>query len=243
VARVVVNATGTHPVGSPSEQIAYGLLLPAAAAEPLVPADTALIMDWSRPAREPSFLYAVPVGDRILVEETSLARKPGLPREILVTRLRHRLAAAGIPPVGREEIVAIPLDLPPVPGLAFGAAAGLVHPATGYSVATSLQLAPRVAEALLDGLRRGPAEAVRAARHVIWPRRARVVHALRSHGLHALRGMPSHQIADFFDIFFQLPVELQSAFTSGRTDIAGTTAAMREIFRAAPWRLRSRLIW
>jgi len=139
--------------------------------------------------------------------------------------------------------VSIPLDLPRAPGLAFGAAAGLVHPATGYSVATSLRLAPLVAEALREGLRRGPAEAVRAAQQVIWPRQARVVHALRSHGLRALRRMSSHQIAEFFDIFFQLPVELQSAFTSGRTDIAGTAAAMRAIFRAAPWHIRSHLIW
>lgn len=239
-ARVVVNATGAR--GGRSEQTAYGLVLPDA--EPLVPAGSALLMDWSGPVREPSFLYAVPTGDGVLVEETSLARAPGLPPDILAARLRHRLATAGIalPERAREEVVHIPLDAPPAGSPAFGAAAGLVNPITGYSLATSIRLAPAVAEALRAGLRSGPAEAIRAARHEIWPPAARVVHALRLHGLRALRAMPARQTAEFFDLFFDLPVEEQCAMTSGRTDLMGTVAAMAKLFGEAPWPIRARLL-
>lgn len=48
--------------------------------------------------------------------------------------------------------------------------------------------------------------------------------------------MPPHTTAEFFDTFFRLPVELQRAMTSGRTDLAGTVAAMAELFRKAPRR-------
>jgi lycopene beta-cyclase len=244
-ARVAVNATGGRPRSPHTEQTAYGLTLPASEAERLVPPDTALFMDWTpvRP-REPSFLYAVPVGGgRVLIEETCLARKPGLPLDVLAARLRHRLAKAGISPEGPEELVRIPLDLPRARALAFGSAAGLIHPATGYSLAASLRLAPAVAEAIREGLRGGAVTAVQAARRVIWPPSALAVHALRQYGRHALLSMPSRALPEFFDLFFQLPVPLQRAFTSGRTDVKGTAAAMATLFRRAPWRLRAHLAW
>ncbi|MFD2416115.1 lycopene cyclase family protein [Amycolatopsis pigmentata] len=243
-ARVVVNATGARARPGGAEQTAYGLVLPAEDAAPLVPANTALLMDWSHPVRDPSFLYAVPRSDGVLVEETSLARAPGLPPDILAARLRHRLSAAGIriPASPREELVRIPLDAPRAPAPAFGAAAGLIHPATGYSLATSLRLAPPVARALHEGLRDGPAEAIRAASHEIWPPAARAVHRLRLHGFRALLTMSPQTTAEFFELFFRLPAELQRAMTSGRTDLAGTVAAMTELFREAPWRVRIALM-
>jgi hypothetical protein len=39
--------------------------------------------------------------------------------------------------------------------LAYGAAAGLVHPASGYSIVNSLSRAPRFAEAVVNGLKAG----------------------------------------------------------------------------------------
>ncbi|HVV09592.1 lycopene cyclase family protein [Amycolatopsis sp.] len=233
-APVVVNATGGR--GRGTEQTAYGLVVAGAGA--LVPPDTAVFMDWSRPSREPSFLYGVPVRDGVLVEETCLARKPGLPPDVLAARLRHRLVRAGVPVEGREELVRIPLDVPRPGALAFGAAAGLVHPATGYSLATALRLAPTVAAALAEGLRTSPAHAVRAARHELWPPSAQAVHSMRRFGLRALRRMPGELVPEFFELFFRLPPRLQYAFVSGRTDVEGTAAAMLELFRAAPWRLR-----
>ncbi|WP_344426122.1 lycopene cyclase family protein [Amycolatopsis minnesotensis] len=245
-AAVVIDASGSRPHRGPrAEQTAYGVTLSTAEAAEVAPAadaSTAVFMDWRDSA---TFLYSIPLGhDRVLVEETSLARKPGLPLDHLADRLRARLARAGVTEPRRRERVRIALDTPPpVRGsaLGFGAAGGFVHPATGYSIATSLALAPAVAAALADGLPGGPGRALRAARHAVWPASALAVHQLRRKGLHALRSMPADALPAFFDLFFALPDDLQRAYTSGRTDIAGTTSAMANLFRTAPWRLRARL--
>ncbi|WP_326834005.1 lycopene cyclase family protein [Amycolatopsis rhabdoformis] len=269
---VVVDASGVHrvlsggpPRGQRAEQTAYGLVLPAAEAERLVPgaADTAVFMDWRDGA--PSFRYLLPLGDgSVLVEETSLAHRPGVPVEELAARLRTRLTGVGLRPRGREERVRIVLDVP-VPGrgtlgaigagsigavafgagafgaVPFGVAAGLVHPATGYSVATALRLAPRVAAALAGAFEAGPPAARRAAHRTLWTAEARAVHSLRQYGLRALRRMSPSELAEFFDLFFTLPGDAQRAYTSGREDLPGTAAAMARLFRAAPPRLRTRL--
>ncbi|MBB4684558.1 lycopene cyclase family protein [Amycolatopsis jiangsuensis] len=268
--------SGGRPRGPRTEQTAYGVVLPAESAERLVPgaADTAVFMDWREPGvpgehatsgrhgdttpvdrlRSPgadaTFCYFLPLGDgSVLVEETSLARRPGLSGGELAARLRGRLAAAGVRAEGRIERVRIPLDLP-VAGrgwgqrqvVPFGVAAGFVHPATGYSLATSLRLAPVVAGALAGGLEAGPADAVRTAHRALWTVEARAVHALRRHGLRALLGMSPDQLTGFFDLFFALPATAQRAFTSGRADVAGTAAAMATLFRTAPPGLRRRLL-
>ncbi|MEV4597726.1 lycopene cyclase family protein [Amycolatopsis sp. NPDC049253] len=249
---VVVDASGRNrvlsggpPGGRRAEQTAYGLVLLAADAERLVPgaSDTAVFMDWRDGS--PSFRYLLPLGDgSVLVEETSLAHRPGVPVDRLAARLRTRLAAAGLRPHGREERVRIALDVP-LPGrgavVPFGVAAGLVHPATGYSVATALRLAPRVAAALAGAFEAGPAAAVRAARRTLWTAEARAVHSLRQYGLRALRRMSAAELAEFFDLFFALPAPVQQAYTSGREDLPGTAAAMARLFRAAPPTLRARL--
>ncbi|MEV6899106.1 lycopene cyclase family protein [Amycolatopsis sp. NPDC051372] len=249
---VVVDASGRNrvlsggpPGGHRAEQTAYGLVLPAADAERLVPgaSDTAVFMDWRDGA--PSFRYLLPLGDgSVLVEETSLAHRPGVPVDELATRLRTRLAGAGLRPHGREERVRIVLDVP-LPGrgavVPFGVAAGLVHPATGYSIATALRLAPRVAAALASAFEAGPRAARHAARRTLWTTEARAVHSLRQYGLRALRRMSPAELAEFFDLFFALPTPVQQAYTSGREDLTGTVAAMTRLFRAAPPRLRARL--
>lgn len=245
-AAVVIDASGSRlRRGARTEQTAYGVTFStaeAAAVSPDASTSTAVFMDWRD---SPTFLYSVPLGDdRVLVEETSLARKPGVPLGQLADRLRARLARAGVIEPRRRERVRIALDNPSSPrggALGFGAAGGFVHPATGYSVATSLALAPKVAAAIADALPVGADRAVRAARNAAWPPSALAVHQLRRKGLHAVRSMPDDALPAFFDLFFALPAELQRAYTSGRTDIAGTTAAMASLFRAAPWRLRARL--
>ncbi|OZM72500.1 lycopene cyclase [Amycolatopsis antarctica] len=251
-AGVVADATGARRVlgGAPgrtrSAQAAYGLVLPRARAAGLLSAP-AVLMDWRGADRpDPTFAYVVPLaGDRVLVEETSLARSPALTMAALAARLHARLAAAGVPADGTAERVRIPLDLSlPRPGrvVPFGVAAAMVHPATGYSLATSLTLAPRVAAAVAADLPRGPATAARSARREIWTPRALAVHRLRRYGLRAMEAMPPSALIDFFELFFGLPPEAQRAFTSGREDLAGTSAAMSALFRQAPWRLRARLL-
>jgi lycopene beta-cyclase len=216
-ARYTFNATGARK--GRAEQTAVGTVIESDNTE-------TTLMDWRN---GDTFLYTVPLGDnRTLVEETCLARRPGMPLSELRRRLHTRLE-----PGPQEERVRFPLDAPRAEGLAFGASAGFTHPATGYSVATSLTLAPKVAQAINAG---EPPE------HVIWSRKARLVHALRRQGLEVLLRLDAEQTRDFFELFFQLPVDLQRAYLSGREDVRGTSAAMATLFRAAPWRLRAKMM-
>ncbi|MEU4807516.1 lycopene cyclase family protein [Actinosynnema sp. NPDC023587] len=232
-AGTVVDATGAS---GRAAQHAVGVVVSAEQALPFVGEDEALVMDWRRPpdagSADPTFLYAIPLpGGGVLLEETSLARRPGLPLAELRLRLHARLAAQGIPLPQAEERVRIPLAARPRPG-AFGAAAGLVHPATGYSVASALRLAPEVARAIADGV---------AVDRVVWPARARAVHALRRYGLAALLDMPPDEVPEFFDLFFRLPENQQRMYLCDRADLRGTVGAMAVLFRTAGWRMRARL--
>ncbi|MCS7481553.1 lycopene cyclase family protein [Umezawaea endophytica] len=246
-AALVVDATGAPPSRGRVEQTAAGVVVTKEEAKAVLDDGEALIMDWRQPpvtgVEWPTFLYAVPLGpDRVLLEETSLARRPGLPVAELRTRLASRLAGHGIAPTTVEEQVRFPVDLSRPTRLTFGAAAALVHPATGYSVATTLTLAPLVAEAVADALPKGPRAARAAAKQIVWSPAAKLVHTMRRHGLRALLAMPPEQVPEFFDLFFRLPDELRRSYLSDREDVAGATKAMAELFRHAPWRLRRTLV-
>ncbi|MFE2751249.1 lycopene cyclase family protein [Actinosynnema sp. NPDC059335] len=228
----VVDAAGAAG-GRGAAQTAVGVVVPAAAAVPFVGPDEALIMDWRKPPAattgDPTFLYAIPVSaDEVLLEETSLARRPGLPLRELRLRLHARLAAHGVAVPAGEERVRIPLDGRPRAG-AFGAAAGWVHPATGYSVAVALRRAPVVADALAAGRGVGRTVAERAVR------------GLRSHGLEALLALPPDAVPEFFNDFFHLPGSLQRAYLGEPDDLGGTARAMLRLFRSASWGMRARL--
>ncbi len=118
----------------------------------------------ARRAGPPSSTPSPSAADAVLLEETSLARRPGLPLPVLRRRLLARLAHHGITPPADAPVerVRFPVDDPRhnAPGvLGFGAAAPLVHPATGFSVADALRLAPAVADALVDRRAAGRATA------------------------------------------------------------------------------------
>ena len=258
-ARVVVDAAGARqPLSRPSragranaEQTAYGVVVDEATATPLVAPGEALFMDWRPDHGEPgwpTFLYGVPLGGgAVLLEETSLARRPGLPLPVLHRRLCARLARHGVVPApdAAVEKVRFPVDSARHRArgvIGFGAAAPLVHPATGFSVAESLRLAPVVADALAEQLPRGAAHAVAAAGSVLWPIPAKVVHALRRRGLEALLRMPPARVPAFFEAFFDLPARHRWAYLTGRADLAGMVAAMNALYVGADWGLRARLI-
>ena len=196
----------------------------------------------------PTFLYGVPVGGgEVLLEETSLARRPGLPVPVLRRRLLARLARHGIrvPPDARTETVRFPVDHPrhDSPGvLGFGAAAPLVHPATGFSLAAALRLAGPVADAVVAHLDAGPDAGPEAARDVVWPPQAKAVHGFRRIGLEALLRMPPNEVPGFFDVFFELPEQQRWDYLTGREDLPGTIRTMAGLFAASGWRLRRRLV-
>jgi lycopene beta-cyclase len=257
-ARIVVDASGARqslgaakPPPVAAEQTAYGVVVDPATAAALVGPGEALFMDW-RPEHgepgHPTFLYAVPLAaDAVLLEETSLARRPGLSMPVLRRRLLARLARHGVSPPADAptEQVLIPLDRPRlhIPGvIGFGAATPLVHPASGFSLATTLRLAPPVAHALATRLPGGEDPALAAARSVLWPPAARAVHRFRRIGLEALLRMPPAQVREFFETFFELPPRYPWAYLTGRDDLRGTAAAMTALFARSDWAQRARLI-
>jgi lycopene beta-cyclase len=256
-ARVVIDASGSRRVlsggrapGQRVEQSAYGVLLPAAVAEPVAAAGAVEFMRWegADPA-VPTFLYAVPLpGGRMLLEETSLARRPGVPAAELKARLATRLAAAGVVPdesVDTERVrfaVDLPLPRRRRGVVAFGVAGGMMHPATGYSVGDALTTAPAVADTIAETLPRGGPAAAAAAHRTIWSPAARLVRLARVRGLRGLLALPPARVPEFFDAFFTLPAELQRAYLSGREDVRGTAAAMGALFGAVAPGLRAPLV-
>ncbi|MEU9819662.1 lycopene cyclase family protein [Pseudonocardia alni] len=256
-AALVVDATGAPsrlrpgPAGG-TEQTAWGVVVDERVAAPVVGPGEAVFMDWRSPGPHrpewtdwPTFLYAVPYGDgTVLLEETSLARRPGLGLPELRDRLAARLAGAGVtvPDAAPVERVRFPVDTPRGPRhpVGFGAATPLVHPATGFSVAPALGLAPRLAAELARHLPHDPAAATTAARRLLWPRSARAVHRLRRHGLRTVLEMPPRLVPDFFDAFFA--GRSGRAFLTGRDDLTGTLAGMAGVFRAAPPPVRAHML-
>jgi lycopene beta-cyclase len=248
--RVVIDASGPRRVlsgGTPRtprvEQTAFGVVVPSETAASVIAAGEAVFMRWDERDRDwPSFLYSVPLpGNRTLLEETSLARRPGLPLDQLEARLTERLGAV-VDAAEAVERVRFAVDVPTARRrgvvVAFGVAAGMMHPATGYSVGDALVTAPAVAAAIAGELPRGGRAAARAAQAVVWSSGARVVRLLRMRGLRVLLALPPSRVPEFFDGFFALPDSAQRAYLSGREDVRGTIAAMVALFDAASPELR-----
>jgi lycopene beta-cyclase len=255
-ARLVVVAAGSGSalVGRTrpprAAQLAWGCTVPAEDAPALDPAGC-VFMDWSAPAGErgappggpPSFLYAQGLGDgRVFVEETVLATTDV---RADLGGLRARLADRGIRLDRAEHVeqVRIPLGRGPVRPrhvVAFGAAGGYVHPATGYSLARSLRAAPVLARAVvaaLDGP--GPVDARVAACHeALWPVAQRRADALVRYGAAVVCRLDRARATELFDALFALPVPAWRAYvdhTGGPARLAGT---MTRVFAAAGARLR-----
>jgi len=242
---------GVRNTSAPAVQTAYGLMVPQDQAGPLVRPGEAVLMDWTQPAEihrgSPSFLYGVPLGGgRTLLQETSLAHRPGVPYRELRGRLVSRLRVHGVRVTDAEvEKVRFPLDVP-MPSAeslpSFGAAAAMTHPATGYTVATALRLAPVAARAIASALSAGPAVAERAFHAAVWPMSARTVHRMRRRGLKTVLTMPSALVPRFFAAYFSVAADLQKAYLSDRRDVAATACAMAAMFRTADWPLRRHAI-
>lgn len=245
--RVVVDCRGLWPERRTAEQTAFGLIVDAAAAAPALGGREAWFMDWradnGAPAGStPSFLYAIPLGgDRVLLEETCLAGRPGLGQAELRQRLVARLAARGVALSGEEQVERVRFPLHPAAGqtrdsrpLAYGSRGGLTHPATGFSVAASLAWADGVAQSLAAG--EDPAR-------LLWPRRARLVSALRMRGMEVLLALPPAQLQQFFAAYFRIPARRQRAYLSDRAAAGSVAMAMAATFVRLPVRVKARVAW
>jgi len=109
-----------------------------------------------------------------------------------------------------------------------GAAAGLVHPATGYSVAASLRAGGTVADALLAG---ADAAAVRA---LVRSARQRATLGLLGLGREVLIGLDEAQTDTFFSTFFALPERAWAGYLDTTAVPTSIAATMLRVARALP---------
>ncbi len=259
--RVVVDATGwpgwTTRLDQGAEQsdvarqTAYGVVL---AERPVGTLGDPMLMDFRQPAMPeadhlgPSFAYALPVSGGWLVEETVLASRRAVDPDALVGRLAARLGLS----VGELNEAAIKIERVDIPMggrlpdrssplLAFGAAASMIHPATGYSLATSLERAESVAGAIGEALGASLFDH-RRVWDVIWSSSARRTRVLHDYGLDVLVDLDLAEMQAFFASFFDLDVDDWSAYLRITTLPTEMARIMSSLFRAAPWRLRRRLV-
>jgi len=266
-ARVVIDATGwpgrfAAPGAAggraPAWQTAIGVVL---AEPPAGDLGRATFMDFREvvtpsgvastvgPWGVTTFCYSLPMVDGWLVEETVLAARPAIEPIALLPRLAARLGRhpdALLADAVRTEYVRIPLGGalpdPAQPVIAFGAAAGSVHAATGFSVAASIRAAPRVAEAIRATLAGGPAVVDPAPIHdAVWPRNLRRTRVLHDFGLEVLLGLDDDEVRSFFDAFFELPADDWAAYLRVDTPPAVVSAVMARLFRSSSWPIRRRL--
>lgn len=194
-----------------------------------------------------TFCYSLPVRDGWLVEETVLAARPAIEPIALLPRLAARLGRHPdevLAAAKRTEYVRIPMGAA-LPGtgdgtVVFGAAAGYVHPATGFSVAASLRAAPRVADAIVEGL--GSTVDVEHVAEAVWPASLRRTRLLHDYGLDTLLRLDDDDVRQFFGAFFDLPIEQWSAYLRTDATPAEVAAAMTRLFKASSWSLRRRLM-
>ncbi|NCZ55605.1 MAG: lycopene cyclase family protein [Acidimicrobiia bacterium] len=257
LAHRAVAGIGAENVGG--AQTAYGLVV---GSSPHVQPEVFTLMDWRHPDAESSnagvpgnksgahatFFYGACFTDgSTLVEETSLYARPPHDIDDLRRRLAARLGSDFTDTARAVEQVHIPMgrSLPArtTRVVGFGAAAGYVHPVTGYSVAGSLRAAPRVASAIAAALQCGQrgAELSNSAWQAVWPDSLVRTRAWHEAGLAALVRLPSAMIGDFFDEFFSLPTEMWAGYLRIDTPPEQVRAAMLGLFTRAGWSLRLRL--
>jgi lycopene cyclase-like protein len=260
-ARLVLDASGHKAVfvqrperGPVAGQAAYGVV-GRFTAPPVEPGQFVL-MDYradhltdAERQEPPTFLYAMDLGQgRFFVEETSLALAPPVPYATLKQRIERRLAHRGvaIEQVEHEEFCLFPMNLPlpdlDQPVLAFGGAAAMVHPASGYLVGALLRRAPVLAAAVAARLRAEPAadslQLAQAGWQALWPPELRRKHALYQFGLEKLMRFSEPQLRAHFASFFCLPSAQWYGFLTNTLSLGELLAAMLALFATAPWSVR-----
>jgi lycopene cyclase-like protein len=264
-ARLIIDATGAATTlierpgpSSPGHQIAYGVMihgLDARIRDRLVA--PMILMDYtpSGPDALPTFLYAMKVDDEhTFLEETTLVSRPALSLDTLRHRLDLRMQRAlGVRlddlAITEVERCQIPMGLP-LPSLtqrtfAYGAAATMIHPASGYQLARALSWAPALADGLHDAIYRdqltGDALSRRAWGLLWTPDRLRQ-HELYRYGMEMLVAMSGDQLRAFFSTFFALPQRSWSGFLSGELETLELMRIMLHIFGASSMSTRLDLI-
>ncbi|MEM6931060.1 MAG: lycopene cyclase family protein, partial [Myxococcota bacterium] len=245
-ARMVVDATGTgHLLDRPAHgplaaQVGFGKLIEVDR-HPFRCGEMALIDYRPIPDGEslPTFLYALPLDfNHLFVEETSLISTVPVSRAMLERRLDARLQRLGIADarVVRTTKTHVPLTraLPSRDQrtLGYGAAASMVHPATGHHIARVLARAPAVAQTLVDQLDKAASldDASRAVWQAIWPRDDVRKWELYNFGARFLFHLDQDRTERFFDAFFSLPSADWGGFFSASLTSTQLAGVMSRVF-------------
>lgn len=215
--------------------------------------------NWETGREAPSFLYAMPEGgrdnarqgtQRVFLEETCLVAKPAVPFSVLKRRLYRRCAALGIEveKVYDEEWSYIPTGGPlPTRGqgiAAFGAAANLVHPATGYSIARSLRAAPAMAAAIMKGIKekKDSVAAADVAWEALWSDEDRRQASFHVFGMELLCRLNVKETTDFFSTFFALPKRQWEGFLASKLSSVDLLGFALYTFALAPLNIKFALV-
>lgn len=263
-ARLVIDASGSRTPhirrpdqGPVAGQAAYGVV--GRFNKPPIEPGRFVLMDYrcdhlteQQRAEPPTFLYAMDLGDGVFfLEETSLALAPGVPYAVLQQRLKQRLENRGvqITEVLHEEFCLFPMNLPlpdrSQPLLAFGGAASMVHPASGYMVGALLRRGPSLAQALAEALADpvlGSAALARRGWQALWPTELVLRHQLYQFGLSRLMGFNETLLRRHFATFFALPREEWFGFLTNTLPLPRLMGVMLRLFALAPWDVRRGLV-
>jgi len=176
----------------------------------------------------PTFMYAMPLKDnRIFFEETSLVARPALSFQECKDRCFKRLEHLGIKVVDieEEEFCYIPMGgaLPAKDQrvVAFGGAAAMAHPSTGYNLCRNMMAATDMAKAISDNLSSSSSSSVgldkvsACAYDAIWSPSNIMQRNFAVFGGEFLMKQNVKGLRGFFDGFFRLPLELWSGFLAG----------------------------
>lgn len=201
--------------------------------------------EWEKSAsKTPTFMYVMPLGEepgrlpgqpaanRVFFEETSLVARPALSFEECKKRAFARLKHLGISvrpgSIEEEEFCYIPMGGSlPQPGqrtIAFGGAAAMVHPATGYQLCRMMASSKDVADVLAAELSvagRSPDAVAAAAYDAIWNPRTRGQRDFAVFGGELLMGFDVASLRGWFNGFFRLEEPLWAGFLAGWPSLPG----------------------
>ncbi|CAL9071737.1 unnamed protein product [Musa textilis] len=211
-------------------------------------------------AEYPTFLYAMPMSStRVFFEETCLASRNAMPFDLLKRKLMSRLDTMGIKvlKVYEEEWSYIPVggSLPNTEqkNLAFGAAASMVHPATGYSVVRSLSEAPTYASVIATILKKeifsdqnsmisNVNNPSMLAWKTLWPQERKRQRSFFLFGLALILQLDIEGIRTFFQAFFQLPNWMWQGFLGSSLSSVDLIWFAFYMFAVAPNSMRMCLV-
>lgn len=210
-----------------------------------------VMMDW-KPAPgvssndQPTFLYAMKYGEQqYFLEETVLIGTEVADFEMLEQRLRARIGHDEFAIVETEKCV-IPmtggLPKPDNSVIAFGGAASMVHPATGYLLSNVLNRAPGLANKIKTNLHLHSDELAKTVNDFVWSDDARKRYALMQFGGAYIAQSSAEDTWRFFDTFFRMETERWSPYMRGDLSSAETSKFMLEMFSKAGLSTKAKLV-